>query len=91
MSMFPFFGIPGGDEDQNDLSPEELSAVILKMYMPAADAESADELISHADLVESVRSALPKAKPEALFTRMTDMGFESKTIEGVIYWLVYYA
>lgn len=91
MSKFPFFGFPGGDEDQDDLSPEELSAVLLKMYLPASDVESADELVSHADLVESVRTALPKAKPGALFTRMTDMGFESKTIEGVIYWLVYYA
>ncbi|KAF0198413.1 MAG: hypothetical protein FD166_1466 [Bacteroidetes bacterium] len=88
MKMFPFFGFSGDDDDQDGLSPEELVAVITKMYLPASSASSADELISHADLVELVRSALPKAKAGAVFTKMTDMGFGSKTIEGTIYWLV---
>lgn len=91
MGKIPFMFDNPEEESQNDLTPDELVQVIMKMYLPAASVTSANDLISHADLVESVRNNLQKVNSHAVFTAMTDMGFESKTIEGTIYWLVLYA
>lgn len=90
MGMFPFFGLQG--EASNDpLDPETIVKVISSMYLPAHDAESSDDLISHPDMVESIRGTLVKVKSEAVYDAMISIGFNSKTIEGTIYWLVYNA
>ena len=90
MSKFPFFSLPEGiSGDETPLDPDLLVKVISGMYLPAGSAGEADELISHADLVESIRGTLTDVKSAAVFDAMTNIGFTNKTIEGTIYWLVF--
>jgi hypothetical protein len=90
MGKYPFFGLPG-EVDDDPLDPDVLVKVISSMYLPAGDAESADELISHADLVESIRSTIVNVNSTAVYDSMINIGFRSRTIEGTIFWLVYNA
>ncbi len=85
MVLFPFYGL---NDEADDLNPETLVKVISSMYLPALNVESSDDLISHSDLVEMVRGTLIKVKSEAVYDSMISIGFQSKTIEGTIYWLV---
>lgn len=85
MGLFPFLRL---NDEADDLNPETLVKVISSMYMPASNAETSDDLISHSDLVELVRGTLIKVKSEAVYDSMISIGFHSKTIEGTIYWLV---
>lgn len=89
MGKFPFFGT-GDDDDEGGLMPDELEAVIKRMYLPAGSVEYSDDLLSHTEIVENIRTTLPQVKAGHVFTKLVEMGFLSKTIEGTIYWLVVY-
>ncbi len=78
-------GLPG---EVNEPRPDLLEEIISGMYSAEGDFEDVD-LISHADMVDSVRGVIIKVNSTAVYDMMSAMGFASKTIEGTVYWLVY--
>lgn len=78
------YGEIDNEPDNNDL----LKRLISDMYSPDGDETNLD-LISHADLTDSIREVAPRTHRAALYDIMIEMNFIRKTIEGTVYWLVY--
>lgn len=73
-----------GDVPSTDI----LKSIIQQMYLPVSMNETPDEFVSHADLINSIRTSFPDVKPTDVYTVMLEMGFESQNIEGQLYWRV---
>lgn len=78
-------GLPGEVEEPR---PDLLEELISDMYDFEGDFADV-EFMSHTDLVESVRGVITKANSVAVYDVMIKLNFQSKVIEGTVYWLVY--
>ena len=70
-------------------NPDDLliEQVVLRLYAPD-NGEVPEEVLSHTDVLNSVRAICPGCDSETLYRAMGKLEFPSRTIEGVIYWFV---
>lgn len=66
---------------------DEISRLILDMYLPADNAKEADDFVSNTDLLDTMRGMM-EMEGEYLFSIMKELGFKTKLIEGTVYWMV---
>lgn len=64
-----------------------IESVLKRLYLPDTGPEP-EEVLSHTDVLNSVRAICAGCDSETLYSIMEKLGFPSRTIEGVIYWFV---
>lgn len=67
--------------------PPNLESVILNLFAPAPNAHTADELISGADLFDTINQHCDATK-EDIYQAMRDAGFLTTTAGGELFWMV---
>jgi len=73
-------------DDYSDIR-DNISRMILDMYLPAANETETDEFVSNTDLLDTMRGMM-EMEGEYLFSIMKELGFKTKLIEGTVYWMV---
>lgn len=79
-------GLPG--EMHEPRHDDLIINLILGMYESEGDKEDL-ELVSHADLTDSIREVVSSAHRVAVHDAMVELKFKFMIIEGTVYWLVY--
>jgi hypothetical protein len=68
----------------------DIQRMILDMYLPAENPSDAEEFITNADLLDTMRSMM-EMEGEFLFSIMKELNFKTKLIGDTVYWMVKYS
>ena len=75
------------DGDDYSNIRDNIQRMILDIYLPAENAADAEDFISNADLLDTMRSMM-EMEGEYLFSIMKELNFKTKLIEDTVYWMV---